>query len=134
VTDKPTKAAAGQRLDKWLWFTRAFKSRTIAADFVSTGKLRVNGDRVTKPSHTLKAGDTVTFVAFERARVLRMVAPGERRGPVEEAAALYEDLSPPVVKPDKDAQENSGRRDAGAGRPTKRDRREMDKWRGGGND
>jgi ribosome-associated heat shock protein Hsp15 len=122
-----TAQANGQRLDKWLWFSRMLKSRTLAADLVSAGKVRVNGERVTKPSQTVKPGDTLTFVLHERPRVLEVVAGGDRRGPALEAQALYKDLSPPPVPRPLTAP--AGQRDAGAGRPTKRDRRDMDKWR-----
>jgi ribosome-associated heat shock protein Hsp15 len=119
-----------QRLDKWLWFTRMLKSRTLAADLVSAGKIRLNGERVTKPSQIVKPGDTITFVLHERPRVLEVVTGGDRRGPAPEAAALYKDLSPPPASRPLTAQ--AGQRDAGAGRPTKRDRRDMDKWRDSG--
>jgi ribosome-associated heat shock protein Hsp15 len=116
----------GQRLDKWLWFTRMLKSRTLAADLVSAGKVRVNGERVTKPSHVVKPGDTLTFVLHERPRVLEVLAGGDRRGPAPDAQTLYKDLSPPpqprAVAP------SQAQRDAGSGRPTKRDRRDLDKW------
>jgi ribosome-associated heat shock protein Hsp15 len=122
-----TTLMRSQRLDKWLWFARMLKSRTLAADLVSAGKVRVNGERVTKPSQTVKTGDTLTFVLHERPRVLEVVAGGERRGPAGEAQALYKDLSPPPAPRPLTAA--AGERDAGSGRPTKRDRRELDKWR-----
>jgi ribosome-associated heat shock protein Hsp15 len=123
-------ASSSQRLDKWLWFTRMLKSRTLAADLVSAGKVRLNGERVTKPSQPVKPGDTITFVLHERPRVLEVVGGGDRRGPAPEAATLYKDLSPPP--PPKPLTAAAGQREAGAGRPTKRDRREMDKWRDSG--
>jgi ribosome-associated heat shock protein Hsp15 len=123
-------AVSSQRLDKWLWYTRMLKSRTLAADLVSAGKVRLNGERVTKPSQAVKTGDTLTFVLHERPRVLEVVAGGDRRGPAPEAAALYKDLSPPPTPRPLTAP--AGQRDAGAGRPTKRDRRDLDKWRDSG--
>jgi ribosome-associated heat shock protein Hsp15 len=130
-TEQPDGAVcSSQRLDKWLWFTRMLKSRTLAADLVSAGKVRMNGERVTKPSQLVKPGDTLTFMLHERPRVLQVVAPGDRRGPAPEAAALYRDLSPPP--PPKPLIAPAGQREAGAGRPTKRDRRDLDKWRDSG--
>jgi ribosome-associated heat shock protein Hsp15 len=126
-TEQPGEANSSQRLDKWLWFTRILKSRTLAADLVSAGRVRLNGERVTKPSQTVKSGDTVTFVLHERPRVLEVVAGGDCRGPAPEAAALYKDLSPPP--PPKPLTAPAGEREAGAGRPTKRDRRKLDNWR-----
>jgi ribosome-associated heat shock protein Hsp15 len=126
----PALAPSSQRLDKWLWFARLLKSRTLAADLVSAGKVRVNGERVTKPSQIVKTGDTLTFVLHERPRVIEVVAGGERRGPAPEAATLYKDLSPAL--PPRSEVLPQGQRDAGAGRPTKRDRRDLDKWREAG--
>jgi ribosome-associated heat shock protein Hsp15 len=123
----PGAGSNSQRLDKWLWFTRMLKSRTLAADLVSAGKVRLNGERVTKPSQSVKSGDTVTFVLHERPRVLEVVAGGERRGSAPEAQMLYQDLSPPP--PPKPLTAPAGQREAGAGRPTKRDRRQLDNWR-----
>jgi ribosome-associated heat shock protein Hsp15 len=115
-----------QRLDKWLWFTRMLKSRTLAADLVSAGKVRVNGERVTKPSQIVKPGDTLTFVLHDRPRVLEVVAGGDRRGPAPDAQKLYKDLSPPALP--RDIVPPQAQREAGSGRPTKRDRRDLDKW------
>ena len=85
---------ARQRLDKWLWFARLVKSRSLAAKLVEAGHVRVNSARVENPAKALKIGDVVT-VALERSvRVLKVRQPGTRRGPFSEAQALFEDLSP----------------------------------------
>ena len=82
-----------RRIDKWLWFTRVVKSRSLAARLVEDGFVRVNSARVDSPSKSVKPGDVVT-VALERdVRVLRVVLLGERRGPYAEARLLYDDLS-----------------------------------------
>lgn len=104
------------RVDKWLWHARFFKTRSKASAVVAGGHLRVNGNRVQKASHSIKAGDTLTFPQARDVRVIRIISLSDRRGPATEAQALYEDLSPP--KP----------RDDGApkpihGRPDRRDRR-----------
>lgn len=134
-------AVGGQRLDKWLWFARVVKSRTLAAGLVSGGKVRVNRQRVDKPSHWLKPGDVVTVSVGRKVRVLKVMAPGVRRGPAAEASELFEELTPSLASPiagagsarspvlAHDACEQGGR-DHGAGRPTKRQRREIDKLRG----
>jgi ribosome-associated heat shock protein Hsp15 len=83
-----------QRLDKWLWFVRLVKSRTSAAALVADGKVRVNRERASKPSQTLRVGDVVTVAVHARVRVLRVLAIGARRGPPAEARRLYEDLTP----------------------------------------
>lgn len=82
-----------QRLDKWLWFARVVKSRTRAADLVEAGHVRVNGVRVRVPARPVSSGDVLTIALERDVRVLRVVAPGARRGPYEEARGLFDDLS-----------------------------------------
>lgn len=86
---------AVQRLDKWLWFARLVKTRTLAAELVAAGKVRINRERATKPSRPIHAGDVITAAIHGRVRVLRVLAAGTRRGPAAEARELYEDMSPP---------------------------------------
>jgi ribosome-associated heat shock protein Hsp15 len=85
------------RLDKWLWYARFYKSRTLATDACSAGCIRVNGTRTDKPHHPLKAGDVLTFPHGSCIRIIRVLAIGARRGPAAEARLLYEDLAPTVV-------------------------------------
>ncbi len=120
-----TAAAAPQasesiRLDKWLWHARFFKSRSLAAAAVR-GPLRLNGNPVSKPAQPVRAGDTLTFTQGDRVRVIRILAPGTRRGPAPEAQALYQDLQPEAPKPDAAAPQ--ARR---GGRPTGKARRDFD--------
>ena len=70
-----------QRVDKWLWFSRLVKTRTLASELVSAGKLRINKLKVSKPSHTVQAGDVLTFTHYGRLRVIKIAAIGARRGP-----------------------------------------------------
>lgn len=114
-----------QRLDKWLFFARLVKSRTLAARFVSDGHVRVNGEKKLSPSHPARAGDVLTIVLDKRILILRITGSGTRRGPAIEAQTLYEDISPPV--PAKEQVLPSADRDAGSGRPTKRERRAIDR-------
>ncbi len=93
-----------QRLDKWLWFARVVKTRSLAARLVSDGHVRINAVRVDNPAKGVRTGDVLT-VALDRGsvRVLRVVLPGERRGPFAEARTLFDDLSAPgVVSPDEE--------------------------------
>jgi ribosome-associated heat shock protein Hsp15 len=83
---------AGVRIDKWLWQARFFKTRGLATRTVAEGYIRVNGVPVSKPSHGVVAGDTLTFVQADRIRLIRVLAPGQRRGPATEAQLLYLDL------------------------------------------
>jgi ribosome-associated heat shock protein Hsp15 len=84
--------APQQRLDRWLWFARFLKSRTMAAELVGRGKVRVNRARVVKPSHMLRVGDVLTIALRGEVRVVQVLATGERRGPPDEARQLYRPL------------------------------------------
>ena len=81
------------RIDKWLWQARFFKSRSQAAKYVLSGKIRVNRHRVLKASTSVKAGDVLTFVLKKRVYVIEICTLGTRRGPAPEARTLYIDLS-----------------------------------------
>ena len=106
------------RLDKWLWHARFFKSRSLAAKAVSDSGVRVNGERAEKPARAVGEGDILTFAQAKSIRVVRILAPGKRRGPAPEAATLYEDLTPEAPQAER----------TGA-RPTKKDRRALDAMR-----
>ncbi|HJZ31812.1 MAG TPA: RNA-binding S4 domain-containing protein [Hyphomicrobiaceae bacterium] len=86
----------GQRLDKWLYFARLAKSRTLAAHLILGGKVRINRARAGKPSQLLRTGEVVTIAVHGRVLVLKVLSPGHRRGPASEARQLYELLSPPL--------------------------------------
>ena len=97
---KPDPAAAQKlRLDKWLWQARFFKSRSLAAEVITDGHVRVNGTRISRPGRDIGAGDTLTFPQADRIRVVRILALGLRRGPATEAQALYLDLDPVSPEP-----------------------------------
>lgn len=131
-TDVDQGDRGGQRLDKWLWFARIAKTRTLASRLVENGKARVNKSRVSKASRTIRPGDVVTLAIHDQIKVLRIIAIGERRGPAAEARELYEDLSPPPVpRPHKTRLPSPAAREKGSGRPTKRDRRRIDAWQVG---
>lgn len=121
------------RIDKWLWFTRTVKTRTLAQTLVKSGKVRVNTVRVTSPSRTISPDDVLTVTLERAVRVLKVLAVGKRRGPAPEAQLLYEDLTPVVPKA-KDPTPRSlppAQREEGAGRPTKKQRRDMERFRAG---
>ena len=82
-----------ERLDKWLWYARLAKSRTMAARLVEEGLVRVNRVKVGKPALTTKPGDVLTLSLGAQIRVLRILNPGTRRGPAMEARGLYEDVT-----------------------------------------
>lgn len=89
----PGPGNAPIRLDKWLWHARFFKSRSLAAAACG-GPLRLNAQRVAQPAQTVRPGDVLTFAQGHQVRVIRVLAPGTRRGPATEAQTLYEDLTP----------------------------------------
>ncbi len=81
-----------QRLDKWLWFARFAKTRTLAAKLVAAGHVRINGQRTDNAAKGLAVGDVVTIALARSTLVVRVEALGERRGPAPEARQLYADL------------------------------------------
>jgi len=134
--DEPgeTQDAGSQRLDKWLWFARVIKTRTQAAGLVTDGKVRVNRQRIDKPSQALRPGDVVTVTVRGRVRVLKVLRPGIRRGPPAEAGTLFEDVAAKVAPPVAAlglVGSAAGIRAPGQGRPTKRERRDIDRLKGG---
>lgn len=112
------------RLDKWLWHARFFKTRSLAAAQVAGGAVRINGNLTQKRASNVGPGDVLTFTQGDHVRVIQIEAIGQRRGPAPEAQMLYTDLSPPQPKPKDRQPENPGYE--GKGRPTKRDRRQLD--------
>ncbi len=82
-----------QRLDKWLWHARFFKTRSVAAALCREGRVRLNGQRVEKSSVLVGLGDILTFPQGSHIRVIRIAAIAERRGPAATAVLLYQDLS-----------------------------------------
>lgn len=119
-----------QRIDKWLFFARVVKSRTLAAKLAAGGKVRVNRDKIDQPSHAIKIDDVLTITLDRQVLVYKVLAAGERRGPAPEARLLYQDLSPPKpVNVAIDMNAGIPQREPGAGRPTKKDRRDTDRLR-----
>ncbi len=117
---------AKQRLDKFLFYSRALKSRTLAQKLIETGVVRVNSERTIRTDHPVGVGDVLTMTVHTRLLVWKILDPGTRRGPPSEAQALYEDLSPPPL-PREARPIPFMARDAGSGRPTKKDRRDTDR-------
>ena len=124
--DRQPLTGPRQRIDKWLFFTRMIKSRSLAQAHVQRGHVRINGERIVQASFGVKAGDRIELSLERRDLVLIVRLPGTRRGPFEEAQLLYEDVTPPAaakhLTPFEQAQ-----RAPGAGRPTKRERRAIDR-------
>ncbi|HZI29465.1 MAG TPA: RNA-binding S4 domain-containing protein [Gemmatimonadaceae bacterium] len=120
------------RLDKWLWAARFFKTRTLAAESIDTGRVEVNGDRV-KRSRAVTVGDTIRIRKPPFEQIVEVTGESEQRGSATVAATLYVEtgesrkarevlaaqmkaLGPPVFRE--------------KGKPGKKERREIDRWRG----
>jgi ribosome-associated heat shock protein Hsp15 len=121
------------RLDKWLQVARVFKTRTQATHAVDLNRVRVNG-QTAKPHRNLVLGDRIEVELGDWTRVLIVKELQDKPVPKAEAAALYEDQSPP--RPEADPVKRLMRRppalrEKGAGRPTKKERRDMDRWETG---
>lgn len=129
--NEPLANAPRQRLDKWLWFARVVKTRTLAQKLVHAGDVRVNSDKQINAAYALKVGDVLTIKTPRQIRILEVLAPGEKRQSAPLAAQLYADHTPPpppkaekIYIPPKPAL-----REKGSGRPTKKERRETENWR-----
>jgi ribosome-associated heat shock protein Hsp15 len=114
------------RIDKWLWAARFFKSRSQATHACQGGKVDVN-EQSAKPSRNVRPGDLLQITLSRGKRIVRVAALSDRRGSGAEAALLYEDLTPPP--PPKELRTPPVHRPPGAGRPTKRERRLVDRLR-----
>ncbi len=80
------------RLDKWLWFARVVKTRSIAQGLASSGHVRINGQRAESASKAIRVGDVLTIALPSRVRVLKVLDVAERRGPASDAMTLYQEL------------------------------------------
>ena len=129
---EPVAPVRKERLDKFLFYSRALKSRTLAQKIIETGAIRVNSERTDRSDHKVGAGDVLTMALHGRIVIWRILDPGQRRGPASEAQGLYEDISPPPLPRQELSPYDAAiaQRGEGAGRPTKKERRETDKLRG----
>ncbi len=117
------------RVDKWLWSVRVYKTRSQATEGCKTGKVRVN-DEVAKPATKLAIGDMVEARLKERTTSYQVVKLLEKRVGAAAAAEAFEDHSPPSPRRDFSPEALLGARDRGQGRPTKKDRRDIQRLRG----
>ncbi|WP_125079158.1 RNA-binding S4 domain-containing protein [Mycobacterium sp. P7213] len=113
------------RVDRWLWAVRITKTRPDAAAACRGGHVRVN-NRPAKPATAVSPGDVVSAVVGDRTRIVEVLRVIQKRVGAADAVTCYQDRTPP---PPPESATAMATRDRGAGRPTKRDRRELDKWR-----
>ncbi len=118
----------GQRLDKWLWCARFFKSRNLAGKECRAGHVTLNGRTVDKPHRPVRPGDHLAFRDGRYVRRLRVLALGERRGPAPEARTLFEETAEP--EPIDRLERDVPKRPRGAGKPTRGQRRELERLKG----
>jgi ribosome-associated heat shock protein Hsp15 len=87
------EAGGTMRLDRFLWFARLARSRSVAQTIAETGHCRIDGRAIDRAHTAVRIGNVLTYAAFDRVRVIRIAALPSRRGPAREAAACYDDLS-----------------------------------------
>ncbi len=117
-----------QRIDKWLWCARFFKSRVLAQKVLLSGKVRLNGKVISKSHAKLNVGDYISFLQGSRLREIQILSLAITRRSSDEAQKLYEDNSIKIRDTiNKNINDSIFYRKLGQGRPTKRDRRKLDK-------
>lgn len=117
------------RIDQWLWSVRLTKTRADAADACRAGHVKIN-QKAAKPSSAVKVGDRVEARLHQRERIVEISTLITKRVGASVAVDCFVDHSPPPPERDPLSPPPVFERDRGAGRPTKRDRRELDKLRG----
>ena len=120
------------RVDKWLWAARFYKTRSLATEAVNGGKVELNGERA-KPAKMVKAGDTVRVRVEQFEHVLTVLDVAERRGSATVAATLYEETEDSRARREKMREQLKYTHALfvqDEGKPTKKDRREIDRFRG----
>ena len=128
-----TEPGARMRIDKWLWAARFFKTRSMAAEAVEKGRIRVGGASV-KPAKDVRVGDRVEVEIERIVWEIQVLGICEVRGPASVAQTLYAETSESQIKRAQEAERRRTFREPAAalqGRPTKRDRRIIDKLSGG---
>ena len=115
------------RLDTWLWYARFYKSRSLSAKAILSGKLRVNSNKIIKPASKVKINDVLTINHINMVRIIQVQSLGSRRGPASEAQKLYNDLSGDKIDASKIKSVSEKSKKETNKRPTKKDRRILDK-------
>lgn len=121
---------AGQRLDKWLWSARFYKTRNLAIEAINGGHVQLNGNRV-KPARAVRPGDRLVITRGETRMEVEVRALASRRGPAPEARALYEETADSQLERQNRAEQRAllAASRSPAGRPDKKQRRELRRLR-----
>ena len=115
------------RLDTWLWYARFYKSRSLSSKAILNGKLRINSNKITKPATKVKTNDVLTLNYVNEIRIIQIQSLGSRRGPASEAQSLYIDLTEDRIgSSNVKSKIEKSKKDSNK-RPTKKDRRLLDK-------
>ncbi len=119
------------RLDRWLFFSRLVKSRSLAAKMIENGQVRVNGEKTHQAKRAVGPGDVLTVAlprtGIDAVKIIKLVACGTRRGPAAEAQTLYEDLTPPPPPKEESNMASTRRAPSPGRRPTKHERDRLQK-------
>ena len=115
------------RLDTWLWYARFYKSRSLSSKAILSGKLRLNSNKIIKPASKVKINDVLTINHINMVRIIQVQSLGSRRGPASEAQQLYNDLSGDMIDASKIKSISEKSKKETNKRPTKKDRRILDK-------
>ena len=115
------------RLDTWLWYARFYKSRSLSSKAILSGKLRINSNKITKPATKVKTYDVLTLNYINEIRIIQIQSLGSRRGPASEAQSLYIDLTEDRIGSSNVKSKIEKSTKASNKRPTKKDRRLLDK-------
>ncbi len=122
------------RIDKWLWAARFYKTRTLASEEIDKGRVQVNG-AVVKPAREVKADDSVQLRSGPVTRIVTVLGISDKRGPAPVAALLYQETAESIIQRQQAAEQRRLAPEPALtllqGRPTKRDRRDTEKLRGG---
>ena len=115
------------RLDTWLWYARFYKSRSLSSKAILSGKLRINSNKIAKPATKVKTNDVLTLNYVNEIRIIQIQSLGSRRGPASEAQSLYIDLTEDRIgSSNVKSKIEKSKKDSNK-RPTKKDRRLLDK-------
>lgn len=131
--NQPDNDANKMRIDKWLWAARFFKTRALAIEAIDSGKVLVNEVRV-KPAKTIDVGNLVSIRLGPYNFVVEVLGLSEKRGPAPQAQKLYKETEDSIKKREELAFERKAQAQVvqrGEGRPTKKDRREIERFKSG---
>ena len=133
ISNQPAPDANKMRIDKWLWAARFFKTRSLAIEAIDSGKVLVNEERV-KPAKTIDVGNLIAIRLGPYIFVVEVLGLSDKRGPAPQAQKLYKETEESIKKREALAFERKAQAQVvqqGEGRPTKKDRRDIERFKSG---